>query len=84
MNQPREARRYAFVKFKGECQECGFFSPLMGDFDVDHIKPLFEAFGDPSYYEPENLQLLCKECHKTKSGEDLKRYWELRNIETSS
>lgn len=43
--------------------------------EADHIIPLFMAFGDWSFWEPENLQILCKDpCHKAKSKSDMARY----------
>lgn len=80
MNSPSEARRFVFLRERGKCQGCDFQSVLMRDFDVDHIEPLFEAFGDGSYYEPENMQLLCKPCHKEKTKEDMRRYHDLQRI----
>lgn len=80
MNDPTVARRHIFIRDKGTCRECGVFSPLMGDFEVDHVKPLFEAHGDPEYYGPENMQLLCTGCHKIKTQEDMKLYREIQKI----
>lgn len=39
--------------------------------EADHIKPLFEAHGDMSYYEEENVVALCLDCHKTKTKSDM-------------
>lgn len=43
----------------------------MNEMEVDHIRPLFEAHGDMSYYEMENLVSLCIECHKKKTKTDM-------------
>lgn len=74
MNSPTEARKFVFRRERGTCQGCGFKSLTMKDFHVDHIKPLFEAQGDPSYYESTNMQLLCHDCHKDKTRADMVRY----------
>lgn len=80
MNNPTVAKHHVFLRERGTCQGCGMISPLPADFDVDHIEPLFEAFGDPRYYEPENMQLLCKSCHRDKTKEDMQRYHEINRI----
>ena len=49
-------------------------SPLAGDFEADHIKPLYESFGDLAYFSTENVQLICTECHKKKTKGDLERW----------
>lgn len=79
MNSPTEARKLVFRREKGICQCCGFKSLTMKDFQVDHIKPLFEADGDPSYYESTNMQLLCHPCHKEKTKIDMVRYRGLKD-----
>lgn len=78
MNDPKLARHHVFIREKGTCQGegCGFRSPLMKDFQVDHVRPLFEAQGDLSYYGDENMQLLCISCHLKKTKEDMARFRE--------
>ncbi len=39
----------------------------------DHIRPLIEANGDPSYWQLDNIQTLCRACHGRKSGAERKR-----------
>lgn len=77
MNNPDEARRHVFLREKGTCEKCGKKSLHMKDFQVDHVKPLFEANGDLSYYGEENMQLLCYDCHLEKTKSDMIRYREL-------
>jgi 5-methylcytosine-specific restriction endonuclease McrA len=66
----REQRAQVFKRDSGVCNHCGKSS---GRWDVDHIKPLVEQKGvsedniDWTYYAMENLQTLCKKCHKAKS-----------------
>ena len=49
------------------CERCG--QTVNANFEVDHIIPLFNA-GDNSI---DNLQLLCPDCHRTKTAEDRRR-----------
>jgi 5-methylcytosine-specific restriction endonuclease McrA len=35
---------------------------------MDHIKPLIEAQGNLDYWRLTNLQTLCHDCHKKKTG----------------
>ncbi len=73
MNDPKRARQVVSRRDKYTCQVCGHHD-RHGSFDVDHIKPLFEANGDHSYWQAPNLRLLCKPCHKVKTKEDMERY----------
>jgi 5-methylcytosine-specific restriction endonuclease McrA len=73
MNNPRTARRAVSRRDKHTCQSCG--KNCRGEaYDIDHVKPLFEANNDPSYWQLGNLRLLCKECHKDKTREDMVRF----------
>lgn len=78
MNQPTEARKHVFNREHGTCQCCDLKSCDMKDFQVDHIKPLFEANGDLSFYGSDNMQLLCRECHKIKTKSDMIRFRSLK------
>jgi 5-methylcytosine-specific restriction endonuclease McrA len=58
------------------CAGCGGFF-VSSDVQVDHIKPVvdpkdgfqdLDTFSDRLYCEEENLQVLCKECHKVKTN----------------
>ena len=80
INRPREMRRHVFIRDKGVCQECGFFRPSIRDFEADHILPLFDAFGDLRYWEPTNVHLKCKDCHKEKTKEDMVLYRQLKGL----
>lgn len=72
------AARRALVERDGYvCRQCGF-RPLLGEhldawvfrygfmLDVDHI----EALSLNGAHSMENLQLLCRECHNSKTGRD--------------
>jgi len=80
MNNPTYARRAIHKRDKYTCVSCGYHDRF-GHFDVDHIKPLFEANGDPSYWQADNLRLLCSDCHKEKTREDMARFHEARRKE---
>ncbi|MNV12856.1 HNH endonuclease [compost metagenome] len=77
MNNPSEAQKVVLRRDKYQCQVCGV-QDRYGAFDVDHIKPLFEANGDHSYWQTPNLRTLCKPCHKDKTREDMQRYYAAR------
>lgn len=71
------------------CNECAKLLAGSKEFDVDHVEPVTpmgEArvnmdiwkFYSRTFCSYENLQILCKHCHKTKSGkENAKRWTEL-------
>ena len=69
----KEQRAHVRKRDKGQCNHCGVKA---GRWDVDHIKPLWEQKGVPaedldmSYYSLDNLQTLCKKCHKKKTAEE--------------
>jgi 5-methylcytosine-specific restriction endonuclease McrA len=66
-SDPKIARKYVWDKFKGVCQGCGKSSWTYYDkWEVNHIKPLYEAVNI-TYWYPENLELLCVDCHKAVS-----------------
>lgn len=73
---PRRMRRHVFYRDKGVCGDCGYqHHYLHGDWEADHILPLMIAFGDPGYWEPDNVVVLCKTpCHRNKSAADRRKY----------
>jgi hypothetical protein len=73
MNNPSEARLHVTRRENFTCEECGYHN-VDGRFEVDHIKPLFEAKGDPTYWQSPNLMLLCLDCHKIKTKADMIRF----------
>ena len=82
----REARRHVWLRDRGKCNGCGKQCTRRG-WDLDHIKPLMEQKGikanklDWSYYELNNMQTLCRPCHKKKTKQDMKK---LREINENS
>jgi 5-methylcytosine-specific restriction endonuclease McrA len=69
-------RQHVFFRDDGVCGMCGTKHRYNNaDWEADHIEPLFTAFGDASYFEPENVQILCHDpCHKIKSAADREKY----------
>lgn len=70
MNNPSKARQFVLKRDAYTCQCCGHTSKS-GNFEVDHHRPLYEANGDLSYWHPDNLVLLCIDCHKKKTKKDV-------------
>lgn len=69
-------RQHVFFRDDGVCAECNKQHKYNNsDWEADHREPLFMAFGDASYWEPENVQLLCTSpCHKQKTKSDMEKY----------
>ncbi len=71
----REQRAHVRKRDGGKCNHCGTYSRK---WDVDHIRPLVEQKGvreedlDWSYYSLDNLQTLCRDCHKKKTKSESK------------
>ena len=71
----REQRAHVRKRDKGVCNHCGKVSRK---WDVDHINPLVEQKNvkakdlDWSYYSLDNLQTLCKKCHRIKTNSEVK------------
>ena len=63
-------RDYVRKRDKMTCQHCGSFSEKR--YEVDHIVELdWNNVGDPEIaLNPDNLQLLCHNCHVKKTRED--------------
>ena len=72
-----EARKHIWKRDKGKCNDCGEECTRRG-WDLDHVKPLMEQKGikgnklDWTYYELNNMQTLCRPCHKKKTKKDMK------------
>ena len=73
MNNPAKMRKFVIVRDRFTCQEpgCGYQGILLSEFEADHKKALFEAHGDLSYYHSDNVECLCKPCHKKKTKADM-------------
>ena len=70
-----EQRAQLWNRDEGICNKCGYFDL---HWEADHIRPLVEQKGvkekdlDWSYYKLENLQTLCKKCHREKTTSEVK------------
>ena len=71
-------RGYVWEKaYEARCNDCGKQCTRRG-WDLDHVKPLMEQKGlkvkdlNWSYYGLDNMQTLCKPCHKEKTKQDRK------------
>ncbi|WP_407304016.1 HNH endonuclease [Acinetobacter sp.] len=63
-------RQAVWKRDHGKCRSCGKQCDRKGanGWDMDHITPLIEANGEMKYWTLENLQTLCKPCHKAKTS----------------
>jgi 5-methylcytosine-specific restriction endonuclease McrA len=61
---PQELRKAIFARDKGICADCGYADP---NWEADHIKPL--KLGGA--FTHDNVQTLCRGCHKAKSKTDV-------------
>ena len=74
---PTEAKKHIWKRDKGKCNDCGE-QCTRRTWDLDHIKPLMEQRGlqehelNWSYYKLDNMQTLCRLCHKKKTKQDFK------------
>lgn len=59
-------KKIIYKRDKGVCSSCGCQSKKW--WHLDHIKPLIESNGEMSFWEPDNLQTLCKKCHIKKTS----------------
>jgi|TARA_B100001059_G_C17664632_1_gene491265 5-methylcytosine-specific restriction enzyme A len=57
---PKSTRKYVLQRDNYQCQYCGSQFNL----EIDHIFPFSRGGG----HEPENLQVLCKNCNLSKSN----------------
>ena len=70
-----EARKHIWKRDKGRCNDCGKQCTRRG-WDLDHVRPLLEQKGlkedelDWTYYGLDNMQTLCRPCHREKTNQD--------------
>lgn len=78
-SDPKVMRQHVFFRDKGTCADCGKQWMYMSDpWQADHQNPLYTAFGDWSFWEPENVVVLCTDpCHKAKTKADLAKFGHL-------
>lgn len=66
---PRDTRRAVWKRDQGRCYICGCVVGRKG-WELEHIKPLYEAKGRISYWEMPNLGTACVPCHKAKTARE--------------
>ena len=72
-----EARKHIWKRDSGKCNNCGEQCTRRG-WDLDHVNPLMEQKGikgnklNWSYYKLQNMQTLCRPCHKKKTKQDMR------------
>lgn len=54
------------ARAKWKCERCE--TTVSANFEIDHIIPLYHAGSN----NLDNLQILCPECHRTKTAEDMR------------
>jgi 5-methylcytosine-specific restriction endonuclease McrA len=64
---PKETRKAVWKRDRGLCAGCGTKCHIR-NWDLDHRQPLIEAKGRIEFWLLPNLQTLCPECHKKKTG----------------
>lgn len=64
---PAETRKAVWKRDRGQCAGCGTKCHIR-NWDLDHRRPLIEAKGRIEFWEMDNLQTLCQECHKAKTS----------------
>lgn len=67
---PSYTRKIVWRRDKGKCAKCHTICDKKGPngWDLDHIVPLYQASGQTWAWDLENLQTLCKPCHKQKTA----------------
>lgn len=76
---PRQEKKYVrlraiYLKEHSACEKCGSTVKL----ELDHIQPI--ALFPELFDDPKNFQTLCKECHKVKTKEDIRRVLAAREL----
>lgn len=61
--------RRRFIRLHPKCAHCGILEPGYDGWIVDHIIPI--AIGGDEFDE-DNLQVLCSDCNKIKTANDMK------------
>jgi 5-methylcytosine-specific restriction endonuclease McrA len=64
-SDPRYLRKHVWLRDKGMCRRCG---EVTADWEADHITPVHKGGGECGL---ENMQTLCKRCHRLKTYEDM-------------
>lgn len=80
---PRETRKAVFKRDGGICCDCGLVCDNKSEpWEVDHIRPLYEANGDIDFWKMPNLATRCLDCHKQKSAREAAQRAAARKLKT--
>lgn len=83
-NRKLRQLRKDFIFSKGNrCNSCNLYNENPRFFDIDHIIPVVktkEPRSLPSYYDDKKLQVLCPNCHREKTINDIKNKNENKDI----
>ena len=66
---PADTRKAVWKRDQGVCGYCGVQCSRTA-WDVEHVKPLYEANGDLDYWKMSNTVTACLPCHKKKSAKE--------------
>jgi hypothetical protein len=69
---PNDTRRAVWKRDKGVCYLCREVVSKKA-WEMEHIKPLFEAEGDLTFWQLPNIAVCCVPCHRKKSAEEAGR-----------
>lgn len=75
---PAETRKAVARRDRGKCYICG---TVTARWELEHIKPLYEAKGDLSYWKLDNVSCCCIPCHRQKSAAEAGRRAAARKLE---
>ena len=78
MSRPQVARKEIEKRDKGRCRKCGK-KCRKDEWQADHVLPLHTANGDLGFWQLDNLQTLCVQCHAIKTKEENVKRTEARN-----
>lgn len=66
---PTATRRRILNRDAHTCTNCGHYDPTSATLEIDHINNQ----RGPNYGQDNNLQTLCRQCHRAKTQTETKR-----------
>lgn len=66
---PRDTRRAVWKRDRGVCYLCHQIVNKNA-WEMEHIRPLYEANGDITFWELPNIAVCCIPCHREKSARE--------------
>lgn len=84
LHWPAYTRKMVWKRDKGICSQCGSKCDRKGinGWHMDHIIPLYSAQGQLWAWSMDNLQTLCKPCHKIKTANEASQRAAARKTKT--